>query len=401
MLSAATDLALGRPGARTALYLLESWWAKSRLPAVPSPSLGLVAKVAADEAFRTLMVAMSHLPSRRELVVIRDELERAAELFGERGWQDRPQAYHVEPPGLSSVLSRRERCWGLDYDHIRFVSGYEPHEGEPGRERWLSYKPVRTAHAWVLRHRGHARPWLVCVHGYRMGFPLADFTAFRARWLHEELGLNVVIPVLPLHGERKIGKRSGDGFFTAAFMDTVHAEAQAIWDLRRILDWIRGQEGGERLGVYGISLGGYTAALLAGFDGNLDCIVAGMPAISLTALLRIHAPKRLLRAAEAAGIRWETAETVARVISPLGVRPLVPRERRFLFAGAADRLIPRDHIERLWRHWERPALWWFEGSHLSFTWETDKINSLLARALRQSGLLRLGAGAEPVESRAA
>ncbi len=397
MLSAARDLALAQPGIRTARYLVESW-SKVALPSPARPpgmrpSIGLVAKVAADEAFRTLMVGMSHLPAPRELAAIGEEVARAAAMITEKGWATHPEAYHRTPPGLSSVLAKKERSWGLDYDHIRFVSGYEPHEDEPGRERWLSYKPTRTAHAWVLRHRGKPRPWLICVHGYRMGFPIADFTAFRAEWLHNELGLNLVVPVLPLHGERKVGKRSGDGFFSASFMDTVHAEAQAIWDLRRILDWVRGQDGGDRVGVYGVSLGGYTAALLAGFDPELTCVVAGMPAICLTSLLHLHAPKRLLKLAEVAGMSWDKVAYATRVISPLAIKPVVPRDRRYLFAGAADRLIPGEQIQKLWRHWEQPVLRWFEGSHLSFTWETSAINALLERILREAGLL--GAASPP------
>ncbi len=384
---------MAQPGIRTARYLVESLWHRPPVaagwPAAPPPSLGLLAKVAADEAFRTLMVAMSHLPGRRELITIRDEIASAAAMFTERGWHRDPAGYHESPPGLPSVLSNKERSWGIEYDHIRFVSGYEPHPDEPGRDRWMQYRPTRTAHAWVLRHRGRSRPWLVCVHGYRMGFPVADFTAFRAEWLHRELGLNLVVPVLPLHGERKVGKRSGDGFFTAAVMDTIHAEAQAIWDLRRILDWIRGQDGGDRVGVYGVSLGGYTAALLAGFEADLSCVIAGMPAICLTSLLEMHAPKRLLKIAASAGLDWEGVRRAARVVSPLAIRPMVPRDRRYLFAGVADRLIPREQIQRLWEHWEKPTLRWFEGSHLSFTWETDKINALLERSLRDAGLLRI------------
>src|SRR3546814_8174322 len=47
--------------------------------------------------------------------------------------------------------------------------------------------------------------------------------------------------------------------------DLVYAESQALWDLRRTLAWLRANESGARVGVYGISLGGYNAALLSGY----------------------------------------------------------------------------------------------------------------------------------------
>ena len=95
-----------------------------------------------------------------------------------------------------------------------------------------------------------------------------DLAAFRAADLRDRFGVNVLLPVLPLHGPRRIGRLSGDGFFGADIVDMVHAEAQAMWDLRRWLGWIRAQ-GGSRIGVYGLSLGGYNAALLACLDAEL------------------------------------------------------------------------------------------------------------------------------------
>ena len=61
-----------------------------------------------------------------------------------------------------AILARidRRRVRGLDYEHLHFDSGYEPHPDEPGRERWLAYAANRTAHAWVVRHAGGERPWL-------------------------------------------------------------------------------------------------------------------------------------------------------------------------------------------------------------------------------------------------
>ena len=345
----------------------------------------MAAKVAADEAFRALMVAMARVPSRDGLRRVRSELAAATALYADRGWLEDPRGYHLAPPPLSSPRVVPASSRAIDFDHLQFVSGYEPHLGEPGRERWLGYKPVRTGHAWVLRHRGAPRPWIVCVHGYRMGFPLADFQAFRADWLHHELGFNVVMPTLPLHGERAIGRFSGDGFFSAQFMDMVHCEAQAIWDLRRILEWLRGQEA-PAIGLYGISLGGYTSALLTGFESELDCVIAGMPAMCLADLLIDHAPARLWRLAESIGMQIDELTTVLSVVSPLSFAPAVAREKLHIYGAVADRLIPRNHVSALWEHWAPAQLRWFEGSHLSFTWESA-INDLVRTALVDAGMI--------------
>ena len=390
ILSAAADLALAKPGLRTAAFLADRvpyWFGRGAVdqPTSGGPTVGLAVKVATDESFRTLMVAMSHAPTPNELRKILEEVQVARSLFEYRGWLDDPESYHRDPPPLEKPKSSKVSFYGSDYRHIQFESLYEPHPGEPGRQRWMGYEPVRTAHAWVLRHQGGPRPWLVCIHGFRMGWPMADFTAFRAAWLHGALGLNIAIPVLPLHGQRKVGGQSGDGFFSAQAMDTIHAEAQAIWDLRRLISWIRHQ-GSDDIGVYGVSLGGYTTALLAGFDPNLSCVIAGMPPICFADLLRLHAPAILTRSAEIVGVDWASVGNVLRVVSPLGVTPKVPFEKRYLFGGTADRVVPLEHMRQLSEHWGEPNALWYDGSHISFTWEST-VREFVHRALHEGGLL--------------
>ena len=77
-------------------------------------------------------------------------------------------------------------------------------------KRWLSYTANDREYALMLRHK-EPRPWLVCVHGAEMGRAALDLTLFRAWHLHEDLGLNVVLPVLPMHGPRATGTAEGRG----------------------------------------------------------------------------------------------------------------------------------------------------------------------------------------------
>jgi hypothetical protein len=316
---------------------------------------------------------------------VADEVEQAIDLFDQRGWLADPRRYHPKPPALARAKLGPGRFPGLAYRQMRFESGYEPHPGEPGRERWLSYRANRTAHAWILQHRGRPRPWLVCIPGYRMGSPLVDFTAFRARWLHKGLGLNVAIPVMPLHGPRRSGWRGGDGYFAGDFVDTLHALAQALWDVRRLVGWL--QDGGApAVGLYGISLGSYTTALVASFADDLDCAIAGIPATDFMRLVRSHVPKVVLRGAEMVGLSVERLEKLLSVVSPFSFRPRLARRRRFLYAGVRDRLAPPDHARDLWRHWEEPRIGWYSGGHVSFLWE-PAVKTFLLDALRDAELL--------------
>lgn len=355
------------------------------LSEVPEPqrSVAMSARVAIDE---TVLAGQSFListPPSAEIERTRREIDAARELFQRRGWSADPGAYHRDPPSLTQPKLevkrlRQGRC-AIVYEHLSFESGYEPHTDEPGRERWLSYAANRAGHAVVLRHAGAPRPWLVCIHGYFMGSTRFGLWIFDAIRLHRRLGINVILPVLPFHGPRKAGRFSGEGFLGGSLVDTVHAEAQSVWDLRRILGWIRA-EGAPSIGVHGVSLGGYNAALLAGIDDGLSCVIAGVPPVDLARLVWTHAGPAVVRSLERAGIDRDEIAELYRVVSPLAVEPRIPVERRVIYAGIGDRLVSADHPRDLWEHWGRPRIVWTQGGHDPRTPEARRLVDETLRA---------------------
>ncbi len=345
-------------------------------------SLSLAGAVAIDEALLGGVVTLAL--RRRQDGILREGIE-ALDFFEKQGWLEKPDTYHVAPPALEEATLRAARTRGIEFEHLSFESGYEPHAGEPGGERWRSYASCHTAHAWVMRHDSPERPWLMCVHGLQMGWPLADLTAFRAQWLHHELGLNLIFPVLPLHGPRGHGRISGNGFLSEQTLDTVHAFAQASWDLRRLISWIRCR-GGTRIGIHGISLGGYTTALLASLEDGLACAIPGIPAVDFSELTWRHAPPHELRRFERQGLGRAELEQVLRPVAPLALTPKVPKERRYIYAGTADRLVPPDQVRALWRHWDQPTIHWYTGSHVSFMLHAG-VRRFIKQALRDAGLV--------------
>jgi len=346
-----------------------------------SPRLG--AEVGFDEAVLGLTNVLMPPFEAGDPGRIARESAAAGDLFDGQGWLADPRSYHVAPPALedSEIRTQSRRARGWDYEALSFQSGFEPVADCPGRDRYLSYEKCREAHAWVLRSSPQA-PWLVCVHGLGMGYPVIDFTLFPIRLLHRELGLNLVFPTLPMHGPRKRFAVSGRGVLTGEVMDSVLALSQAIWDIRRVLTWVRRQNDVQP-GVLGASLGGYTAGLLAGVEEGLAGAVLGIPAADLTSLLWWHAAAGSRRRAEQAGLTPDNMARVMRVVSPLHVTPRIDRMRRYVFAGLVDSLVPAVEVIKLWEHWDRCSIQWYPGAHLSFGLHAQ-VNSFLAAALRDS-----------------
>jgi hypothetical protein len=320
-----------------------------------------------------VLIALFHHP---ELIPDDDDfapagldVSQAHELFAVSGWLADPATYHEQPPQPDDDRAWHERVPGLGYEHLTFSSGYEPHPGEPGRERWLSHEANRTVHAFISRapRREHSS-WLVCAPGFGMGNnAFVDLRAFRAPRLHRE-GVNVAVPILPLHGPRASGRVRGEDLMTIDMVDSVHGIAQAAWDMRRLICWLRVNQGAERVGLLGYSFGALAASLVASLEPDLACIVAGIPLVDLPELFQWHSDGHVSELAAAHGVLGTRADEIHRVVSPVAIPCKVSFERRYIFAGLGDRMSTFDQAVRLWNHWDRPSLVAYQGGHVGFFW---------------------------------
>ena len=333
----------------------------------PSPLLALEALV--DEVLIAIFHHPDLVPADDDFAPAGEDVTRAHELFAARGWLTDPASYHESPPSPDDERARHARVPGIGYDRLSFTSGYEPHAGEPGRERWLSHEANRTVHAWVSPAPGRAhRTWLVCAPGFGMGtHAFVDLRAFRTPALHGK-GINVAVPVLPLHGPRASGRIRGEDLMTIDMVDSLHGIAQAVWDVRRLIGWLRVSQRAERIGLIGYSFGALVASVVAALEADLACVVAGIPLVDLPEMFRLHSGPHVAELAEAHGVMGTLADDVHRVVSPLAMPCRVPLERRYIFAGLGDRMSTFDQALRLWNHWDRPAMGAYQGGHVGFFW---------------------------------
>jgi dienelactone hydrolase len=350
----------------------------------PERELWVDAKAALDEALLAYFVGTARIPSgdMAESVCRRaGEMEAALE---KGGWLKKPETLHPAPPApeSSQVFVQEARIYGHDFERLSYPSGFVPEAKLPGADEWHKHHRNRQCAAWVLRHPGPPRPWLMCVHGYRMGEAWLDLLLFPPAWLHEKLGLNLFMPILPLHGPRRAGLRSGDLYLDGDPMDLLFAQTQALWDLRRGLAWIRSQEENAQIGVLGYSLGGYNTALLVQYEHDLDFAIAGIPLVDAAAALWRHLPPWHRDYYLAHGLTPERYRTVLQPVSPLARAPQLDRERLYVFAGAADRVVLPEQPLTLAAHWNVP-IQWYQGSHLTFRNEAvvrEHIEAAMQRA---------------------
>jgi dienelactone hydrolase len=325
------------------------------------PTPGLVSAAFLDELVVAFMSTTRLSPGPEDALRIREEISDAVQKFRAETYLDDPQAFHQEPPPLTDPVIRGKFFGSVSYEQISFDSGYVPYAGVPGATRWQASGANQRVWAYVLRHPGKPRPWVVNLHGFGMGKP-GDLVAFRSTRLHRDFGVNVIHPVLPMHGPRKGVRTQDTPFISFDYLGNVHGLGQAVWDVRRCISWARSQ-GAPSIAVHGMSLGAYTAALLAGLE-DLDCVIVGVPSVDMAWVMSHHVPDDIKREVHAAGLLGDDAGTVHTVVSPLAVSPRVPLDRRFIYAGLADRMATPQQAHRLWKHWDEPSVCWYRGSHV-------------------------------------
>jgi len=338
-----------------------------------------------DRMFLAAMSRPHRYPGAGDLARVGREIKRAHALYRE-GRPGAPSAFHATPPPLESPSV--EPAWhpSMRFEWLSFESGYQAATDDPAASRWNRYDRNHVAHAWVARHSGADRPWLICLHGLGTGGPYADFAGFRAEMLHHELGLNLLMPVLPLHGPRKPPSLPVASLLSFDLLDAFHGVSQAVWDTRRLIQWARAQ-GATKIGLYGLSMGSYVASLLSGLEG-IDLVIAGIPVCDIPDLFVHHAPVDQRQEAEDNGVLGVHTRELFELVSPLSVTPHTAIDNRFIFAGSDDKVSTPEQAERLWEHWEQPGIRWFAGGHVSFYWSSE-VAPFVDHRLHKSGFVVL------------
>ncbi|MBX3209548.1 MAG: alpha/beta hydrolase family protein [Labilithrix sp.] len=287
--------------------------------------------------------------------------------------------FFPSPPRSELGLRRvRSGVW-----EAAWPSAFEPFLAEVA-ERYLSRVENRTARA-RLYLAGSAdavtrRPAIIAVHGYMGGQWLIEENAWPIEWLLRR-GLDVVLPVLPLHAGRGGAHRGAPAFPSSDPRLTNEGFRQAVTDIRTLVRWLR-ERGAPKVGVMGMSLGGYTSALTATVTDEIDFV---MPMIPLASIADFAREQGRLGDGVRADEQHAALERANWIVSPLA-RPLrVPGARALVVAAENDRITPVAHAIRLARHFgcEMRTI---AGGHLLQIGRSDAFRALAA-LLERDGII--------------
>jgi pimeloyl-ACP methyl ester carboxylesterase len=261
--------------------------------------------------------------------------------------------------------------------NIRFDSSFEA-INPTLRDQCRGFVRNNVVHAQHWRHDDGPHPTLCLIHGF-MGSPyLFNGLFFSLPWFYRS-GYDVLLYTMPFHGPRaeKWSPFSGYGFFANGFWGFAEAMAQAVHDFRSVIDYLE-FTGVDRIALTGMSLGGYTSALIAGVDDRVQAVIPNVPVVAPDRTVDEWFPankvvrlRNLLSRTDS-----ELATAATGFSSPLNYAPLVPKDRRLIITGLGDRLAPPEQAEMLWEHWDRCALHWFPGNHILHVSQPDYLRRM-------------------------
>jgi pimeloyl-ACP methyl ester carboxylesterase len=261
--------------------------------------------------------------------------------------------------------------------NIRFNSSFQA-VNPAAKDRCSGYERNNVVHAQHWRHDDGPRPTLCLIHGFMGSAYLFNGLFFSLPWFYRS-GYDVLLYTLPFHGRRaeKYSPFSGYGFFADGFAGFAEAMAQAVHDFRSLIDYLE-FTGVDRVALTGMSLGGYTSALIACVDDRIQAVIPNVPVVTPESAFDEWWPANKLVALgnQLTKTDRELMTAASAYHSPLNYPPVVPKDRRLIITGLSDRLAPPQQAELLWEHWDRCAFHWFPGNHILHVSQPDYLRRM-------------------------
>lgn len=333
-----------------------------------------IASLLATTMLPTLAGGLSCSQSRAE----REQLEFYAALADAKD-PVRSFPAPAEVPRVSSRTANPVAEWMARgrVHNIRFNSSFTA-VNPALRAQCQSFTRNNVVHAQHWRHDDGPHPTLCLIHGF-MGSPyLFNGLFFSLPWFFRS-GYDVLLYTMPFHGRRaeKGSPFSGYGFFANGFSGFAEAMAQAVHDFRSVIDYLE-FTGVDRIALTGMSLGGYTSALIASVDDRIQAVIPNVPVVAPDETVDEWFPANKVVALRNLLSRTDSGltEAAGRFSSPLNYAPLVPKDRRLIITGLGDRLAPPRQAEMLWEHWDRCAFHWFPGNHILHVSQPDYLRRM-------------------------
>ncbi|PPD58335.1 alpha/beta hydrolase family protein [Dehalogenimonas etheniformans] len=253
-----------------------------------------------------------------------------------------------------------------------------------------------------LPQKPHKSPLVVLVHG------IGDSSTIPCHALARSLvgsGIASFVIYLPIHS-RRLPQDMKDRFFNLSVEEWFELYRVSVINIRQALDWAetRSDIDCSRMGIAGISFGGYVAGIALGIDHRLKSGAMLLACGNMQKLAWTRSTKRIPR--------WEVTEAVYREaqksylsyvdhVSAFGFENVTPPESNYAFDPYTfcskikekplyltnalwDEYFPRETAKEFWQACGRPPQLWLPAGHatawLFYPLISNRVRNLFKKA---------------------
>ena len=176
-----------------------------------------------------------------------------------------------------------------------------------------------------------------------------------------EAGVNAATLELPYQFQRRPSRArwaTPRNILSPDIARTVRNAAQAVADIRALARWLA-EEGCPRLGVLGVSMGGWLGGLAACHEPRFEAVALIVPVARLDRMLEEAAFCEPLRRS----INGQKIELGR--MSLFAARPCAPNENVLVVEAEHDLFVPRETLDELAQTWGGPEVWRLGVGHIS------------------------------------
>jgi pimeloyl-ACP methyl ester carboxylesterase len=254
---------------------------------------------------------------------------------------------------------------GIPSELLTFTSPYRT-LNPAVRADYASHHENHQVYAQHWTHPSGPRPTLIFSHGFLADSYALNSIGFSLRFFYKH-GYDILLYTMPFHGYRqgRFHPFSGFGYFANGFAHVSEAMLQSVYDLRILMNYLE-STGVKRMGVSGLSLGGYITSLAAAADDRLAFAIPNAPVVCPIDMVMEWAPLNIAfrYAMPKLGLTVTEMRHFSAVHSPLNYAPKISPDRLLIIGGAGDRFTAPRYVRLLHEHWLGSQLHWFPGNHV-------------------------------------
>jgi len=255
--------------------------------------------------------------------------------------------------------------------------------------RWLAPE------APFMKEGGSRYPAVILLHSLGIQQPELELSLARELVRHQ---IAVLLLTLPYHMERTPpGYDSGELILRGDVSLLRNALIQAVWDVRRAIDWLARQPevDSTRVALVGISLGAIMGATALGVEPRLHSAVLILGGVDLAHIVwhSILAIRTRIRLREQGYTLQRLREAIADVEPMHRLTPALG-EKTFVIGARFDIVVPTEDTEKLIRALGNPRVFWLNTGHFGGA----LVQRPLFRMVRRYLVARFAGEAPPAES---